>query len=350
MRLFARYATQLIRQRRLILIVGNESATTSSILLILAGIIGLALFGKPRNLPLSPTLITAVVIALLGIPTSWNIDKSPQHLKQLRCLGAQDSFFLVWGFIYSLLPAFAITLFVLVFAAPPFPILILLGSVLFISIVSAIVIALTEHISHTTTLTSENFFHRFGFPFPKKRFFAYGFHLYKSGIILPYSAVFIILSPSLLYLARKINQPYALFIAFIALLCFDILGSLAQYEQKRRPLLQSYYYRVTMKESRNTKTFLVLLTLVPFVLAIFIDIVMYRDMDSSLAVPVLFYFVCAVWGLSYFYTYQAHCRSLTSLYRNAISILAFVPLMPFLLAFYALIRDRRTRRKYADHF
>lgn len=341
MPLFARYATQLIRQRRLILIVGNESVTTSSILLILAGIIGLALLGKPRNLPFSPTLMTAVVIALLGIPTSWNIDKSPQHLKQLRYLGAQDSFFLVWGFTYSLLPAFVMSLFILVFAAPPFPLLILLGSALFISIVSACTIALTERISHATTLNAANFFHRFTLSLPKARFLAYSFHLYKSGIIFPYLAVFIILSPSLLYLARKINQPYGLFIAFIALLCFDILGSLAQYEQKRRPLLQSYYYRVTMKESRNTKTFLVLLTLIPFAIVTLVDIVVYRDMNSSLAIVVLFYFASAMWALSYFYTYQAQHKRLTSLYKNAISILAFAPLMPFMLAFYVHIRNKK---------
>lgn len=350
MRLFARYATQLIRQRRLILIVGNESVTTSSILLILAGIIGLALLGKPRNLPFSPTLMTAVVIALLGIPTSWNIDKSPQHLKQLRYLGAQDSFFLVWGFIYSLLPSFAISLFVLIFAAPPFPLFVLLGSTFSISLVSACVIALVEHIGHVTTLSADGVFCRFSLPFPKTRFYSYSFHLYKSGTLLPYIVAFIILSPTLLYLARKVNQPYGLFIVFIALLCFDVLASLAQYEQKRRPLLQSYYYRVTMKESRNTKTFLVLLTLIPFAIVTLVDIVVYRDMNSSLAVALLFYFVCALWALSYFYTYQVQRRRLTSFYRNAISFLAFIPLMPFVLAFYAHIQNRSLRRTYVDHF
>ncbi|MBR6459096.1 MAG: hypothetical protein IKS49_02905 [Actinomycetaceae bacterium] len=350
MKMFFRYTKQLIRQHRLILIIGNESATASCILLLLAGIIALALLGKPRTLPLPPTLITTVTIALCGIPISWNYDKSPQHLGQLRYLGAKNSFFLAWGFTYSFIPAFVLSLFILIFAAPPFPFFILLGSTLFISLVSACIIALTEHISHTTMLNKGGFLHRFSIPFPTTRFRAYSFHLYKSGIILPYIVVFIFLSPALLYLARKLNQPYGLFIVFIALLCFDALASLTQYEQKRRPLLQSYYYRVTMKESWGAKTFLVLLTLVPFAVVTLVDIAVWRDINSSLAIAIVVYLACAVWAVSYFYTYQAQQKRLTSLYKNAISILAFVPLMPFVLAFYAHIQKRSLRRIYVDHF
>lgn len=182
-------------------------------------------------------------------------------------------------------------------------------------------------------------------PFPKTRLRAYSFHLYKSGIVFPYLAVFILLSPAFLYLARKLNQPYGLFIIFVLLLCCDALASLAHYEQRRSPLLQSYYYHVTLKESRNAKTFLVLLTLVPCALVTLVDIAAYRDTNSSLAVACLFYLACALWSLSHFYTYQAQRRRLTSLYRNAISFLAFIPPMPFVLALYAHIQNRSLRRK-----
>ena len=350
MRLFVRYAKQLIRQQRLILIVGNESAAVSSILLILLGIIVLALHGNPRHLPLLFTFIVTITVALFGIPISWNYDKSPQHLGQLRYLGAKNSFFLAWGFVYSLIPAFVLSLFILIFAAPPFPIFILLGSTLFVSLVSACTITLIEHISHTIALDPSGFLHRFTIPFPTTRFYAYSFHLYKSGTIFPHIIVFIFLGPALLYLARKLDQPYGLFVAFIALLCFDALALLAQYEQKRSPLLQQYYYRVTIKESRNTKTFLVLLSLIPLALVALVDIALHRDMNSLLAPIVLLYFSSAVWTLSYFYTFQGQFRRLTSLYRNAISLLAAIPFMPFMLALYAYIRDRKLRRKYANHF
>lgn len=125
MRLFVRYASQLIRQRRIILIIGNESVTASGILLILAGIIALALLGKDRHLPFVPTLAIAIVVALVVIAGSWNSDKDPQHLKQLHYFGGKNSFFLTWGFTYSLLPAFVMSLFILVFAAPPFPFFVL---------------------------------------------------------------------------------------------------------------------------------------------------------------------------------------------------------------------------------